>query len=107
MDYVVRYTAMSDRILPGQGHRGPVRRARQQAGPQVLPVRPRAGRQEKAGPAKPGGGLRDLRAPPGNRLEKLKGEREGQCSIRINDQWRMCFRWTESGAEDVEIVDNR
>jgi len=45
--------------------------------------------------------LGDLRAPPGNRLEKL----EGQYSIRINDQWRVCFRWTESGAEDVEIVD--
>jgi toxin HigB-1 len=49
--------------------------------------------------------LGDLRAPPSNRLEKLKGEREGQYSIRINDQWRVCFRWTELGAEDVEIVD--
>ena len=49
--------------------------------------------------------LGDLRAPPSNRLEKLKGEREGQYSIRINDQWRVCFRWTESGAEDVEIAD--
>jgi toxin HigB-1 len=49
--------------------------------------------------------LGDLRAPPNNRLEKLKGDREGHYSIRINDQWRVCFRWTESGAEDVEIVD--
>jgi proteic killer suppression protein len=49
--------------------------------------------------------LGDLRAPPNNRLEKLKGEREGQYSIRINDQWRVCFWWTESGADDVEIVD--
>jgi len=49
--------------------------------------------------------LGDLRAPPNNRLEKLKGDRVGQYSIRINDQWRVCFRWTESGAEDVEIVD--
>ena len=49
--------------------------------------------------------LGDLRAPPRNRLEKLKGEREGQYSIRINDQWRVCFQWTESGAENVEIVD--
>jgi toxin HigB-1 len=49
--------------------------------------------------------LGDLRAPLSNRLEKLKGEREGQYSIRINDQWRVCFRWTESGAEDVEVVD--
>ncbi len=49
--------------------------------------------------------LGDLRVPPSNRLEKLRGDREGQHSIRINDQWRVCFRWTESGAEDVEIVD--
>ena len=49
--------------------------------------------------------LGDLRAPLGNRLERLKGELEGRYSIRINDQWRVCFRWTESGAEDVEIVD--
>jgi proteic killer suppression protein len=49
--------------------------------------------------------LGDLRSPPGNRLEALKGNRAGQYSIRINDQWRICFRWTEAGAEDVEIVD--
>ena len=49
--------------------------------------------------------LGDLRAPPSNRLEKLAGERAGQYSIRINDQWRVCFRWADSGAEDVEIVD--
>ncbi len=46
-----------------------------------------------------------LRSPPGNRLEALKGDRSGQHSIRINDQFRLCFRWTVSGAEDVEIVD--
>lgn len=51
------------------------------------------------------GQLNDLKVPPGNRLEALKGDRAGQYSIRINDQWRVCFRWTESGAEDVEIVD--
>ena len=49
--------------------------------------------------------LADLRVPPGNRLEALKGGRSGQHSIRINDQWRLCFRWTVSGVEDVEIVD--
>jgi proteic killer suppression protein len=49
--------------------------------------------------------LADLRSPPGNRLEALKGNRAGQHSIRINDQWRICFVWTEAGAEDVEIVD--
>jgi toxin HigB-1 len=47
----------------------------------------------------------DLRVPPGNRLEALRGDRAGQWSIRINDQWRICFRWTEGGADDVEIVD--
>ena len=47
----------------------------------------------------------DLRVPPGNRLEALHGDRAGQWSIRINDQWRICFRWTEGGADDVEIVD--
>ncbi|GAA1233165.1 type II toxin-antitoxin system RelE/ParE family toxin [Microbacterium phyllosphaerae] len=47
----------------------------------------------------------DLRAPPGNRLEQLRGDRIGQHSIRINDQWRICFRWTDGGAEDVEIID--
>jgi proteic killer suppression protein len=49
--------------------------------------------------------LEDLRVPPGNRLEALKGDRAGQHSIRINDQFRLCFRWTPSGAENVEIVD--
>jgi len=49
--------------------------------------------------------LRDLAALPGNRFEKLSGDREGQYSIRINDQWRICFRWTPAGPEDVEIVD--
>jgi proteic killer suppression protein len=51
------------------------------------------------------GRLEDLRVPPGNRLEPLKGDRAGQYSIRINRQWRVCFRWTRSGPEDVEIVD--
>ena len=49
--------------------------------------------------------LKDLCAPPANRLEALKGNREGQYSIRINDQWRVCFRWIDAGAADVEIVD--
>ncbi len=49
--------------------------------------------------------LDDLRVPPGNRLEALKGSRAGQHSIRVNDQFRVCFRWTAAGAEDVEIVD--
>jgi len=49
--------------------------------------------------------LEFLAAPPGNRLEALVGDRAGQHSIRINDQWRLCFRWTNAGAENAEIVD--
>lgn len=51
------------------------------------------------------GGLDDLKVPPGNRLEALKGDRIGQYSIRINDQFRICFVWTAAGPEEVEIVD--
>ena len=51
------------------------------------------------------GRLDDLKVPPGNRLERLRGDRGGQHSIRINDQFRVCFRWTEAGATEVEIVD--
>jgi proteic killer suppression protein len=50
--------------------------------------------------------LRDLAAPPGNRLEALHGDRQGQHSIRINDQWRICFVWREGNAYEVEIVDH-
>ena len=49
--------------------------------------------------------LDDLRVPPGNRLERLRGDREGQHSIRVNDQWRICFRWVSGSACDVELVD--
>jgi proteic killer suppression protein len=49
--------------------------------------------------------LQDLRVPPGNRLERLSGAREGQHSIRINDQWRVCFRWSDGDAYEVEITD--
>ena len=51
------------------------------------------------------GSINDLRIPPSNRLEKLAGSREGQHSIRINDQWRVCFRWKNGNAHSVEIVD--
>jgi proteic killer suppression protein len=50
-------------------------------------------------------GLDDLRIPPGNRLEKLAGDRAGAYSIRVNDQWRICFRWREGDAYDVEVAD--
>ncbi|MFT3861956.1 type II toxin-antitoxin system RelE/ParE family toxin [Micropruina sp.] len=49
--------------------------------------------------------VEDLRIPPGNRLERLAGDRSGQYSIRVNAQWRICFVWTDGGAEDVELVD--
>ena len=49
--------------------------------------------------------LNDLRVPPGNRLEKLQGDWEGFHSIRVNDQWRICFRWTAQGPSDVQLVD--
>jgi proteic killer suppression protein len=49
--------------------------------------------------------LDDLRSPPGNRLEALRGDRVGQYSIRINDQFRICFRWTDVGPDEVEVVD--
>jgi proteic killer suppression protein len=49
--------------------------------------------------------LQDLRVPPGNRLEKLSGDRVGQYSIRVNDQWRICFEWSAGDAFDVEITD--
>ncbi|MCT1708696.1 plasmid maintenance system killer [Dermabacter sp. HMSC06F07] len=49
--------------------------------------------------------LEDLRVPPGNRLEALKGDRAGQYSIRINDQWRICFVWSDAGPEELQIVD--
>jgi len=49
--------------------------------------------------------LNDMAVPPGNRLEKLRGDRAGQHSIRINEQYRICFRWTKAGPDDVEIVD--
>ncbi len=51
------------------------------------------------------GRLADLRAPPGNRLEALRGGRRGQHSIRVNDRWRICFVWRDSAARDVEVVD--
>ena len=56
-------------------------------------------------PGAPSAKLEDLRVPPGNQLEPLKGDRKGQHSIRVNKKWRVCFRWTEMGPADAEIVD--
>jgi toxin HigB-1 len=60
---------------------------------------------EEVAAAPPGRTLNDLRAPPNNRLEKLRGDRAGQYSIRVNDQYRICFRWEGSDAFDVEMTD--
>lgn len=64
-----------------------------------------AGARRKLDPLDSASELRDLTAPPGNRLEALRGNRKGQHSIRINDQWRVCFGWTVHGPKGVEIVD--
>jgi len=73
------------------------------------PVRPVYGLRGTADTPTPGRGgsvrLKDLRVPPANRLEKLRGDRAGQHSIRINDQWRICFEWRNGDAYDVEITD--
>lgn len=74
--------------------------ARQSCPPDLLPVARRKLDQLNAAVS-----VQGLRVPPGNRLEALKGDRRGQHSIRINDQFRVCFRWTEAGPADVEIVD--
>ncbi len=66
---------------------------------------PQGGRQVKLELLDSAGALQDLRVPPANRLEALKGNRKGQYSIRINDQYRVCFVWTEVGSSQVEIVD--
>ena len=104
-DYVLRYTDQDDRFVPGQGDRRPfdgrdTKQARKSCPSDLVRVARR-----KLDQLSQAAVLGDLRAPPSNRLEKLKGERAGQYSIRINDQWRVCFRWADSGAEDVQIVD--
>jgi proteic killer suppression protein len=77
-------------------HRRPTRRL----GPEVQRVALRKLRMLDAAET-----IEDLRMPPGNRLERLRGDRAGQHSIRVNDRWRICFRWTDGEAHDVEIVD--
>jgi proteic killer suppression protein len=77
-----------------------LREGSRKLGPEVLRIAQRKLAMLDAAEA-----LQDLRVPPGNRLEKLSGDREGQHSIRINDQWRICFRWKEGNAYDVEITD--
>jgi proteic killer suppression protein len=69
-------------------------------GPEVQRLAQRKLRQLNAAES-----LNDLRVPPGNRLEALKGSRRGQHSIRVNDQFRICFRWTSNGPKDVELTD--
>jgi toxin HigB-1 len=69
-----------------------------------LPMVPWALASRKLDAVGQAGELQDLRIPPGNRLEALRGDREGQHSTRINNEYRICFRWTDAGPEDVEVV---
>ena len=73
--------------------------------PKGFPVQIFATARRKLEALDAAGQLHDLRVPPANRLESLRGNRQGQHSIRIDDQWRVCFRWTSNGPVDVEIVD--
>ena len=85
-------------ILPGQGHRGDLAAA-------AIAEAGHDNTTRRLAQARDAGCRGDPGRPPGNRLEKLAGDRAGQYSIRINRQWRICFRWSEAGPEDVEIVD--
>jgi toxin HigB-1 len=95
-----RYYLTHDRLVSGFGHRGARSGRRVKRFVAFESVARRKLRQLEIA-----GRLDDLRVPPGNRLEALKGDRAGQHSIRINDQFRVCFTWTAAGPEDVEIVD--
>jgi plasmid maintenance system killer protein len=88
-------------ILQGQGHRGDLAAAAIAEAGHDNTTR----RLAQARDAGRGRSSRRPSGPPGNRFEKLAGDRAGQYSIRINRQWRICFRWSEAGPEDVEIVD--
>jgi proteic killer suppression protein len=89
-----------DSVVPGQGDREGVPPRVQ---PKVSAYCP--GGEKEARPHSCGAALSDLRGVPGNRLEALTGDRKGQYSIRINDRWRICFRWADTDALEVEIVD--
>ena len=90
-----------DQELPGQDHRGRLQRRESEG----FSSRSGQGGARKLRYLNAAGDLLDLRSPPGNRLEALAGDRRGQHSIRINDQFRVCFIWTGEGPADVEIVD--
>jgi proteic killer suppression protein len=90
-----------DPLVPGQGHRGDPATA---LGQETQPGAQQA-HIHKLVLSNAAESINDLRVPPGNRLEKLTGGRAGQYSIRVNDQWRICFTWSASGATNVEFVD--
>jgi proteic killer suppression protein len=94
-----------DPDVSGRGDRGSVPRSRHQGGPSSAPAKLWSLASRKLDAIDQAGDVGDLRVPPGNRLEALRGDRDGQHSIRINNQYRICFRWTESGPDEVEIVD--
>jgi len=95
----------SDQELQGPRHRGGVQREEHPGSEADLPRALWSTAFRKLDQIDSATDISDLRLPPGNRLEALKGDRKGQHSIRINDQYRICFRWTEGGADGVEIVD--
>ena len=91
----------SDSLVPGQGHRGDLAAPlHQEAQPELNGLA-----YNKLVLIDAAETINDLRVPPGNRLEKLAGNRAGQYSIRVNDQWRICFTWSASGADNAELVD--
>jgi proteic killer suppression protein len=102
---VMRYTTADDRLVQGRATEDvfdgrDTKKARQACPSDLVKVARR-----KLDQVNQAARLDDLRVPPNNRLEKLRGDREGRHSIRISDQWRVCFMWTDAGAEEVEIVD--
>ncbi len=97
----MRYYHFYDKILPGQRDRKIFNRQFSSKLPQNIQRIAR----KKLVILDAASGLNDLRIPPGNQLEALKGDRKGQYSIRINDQWRICFKWRSGDAYDVEITD--
>jgi proteic killer suppression protein len=92
---------VSDPLVPGQGHRGDL------AAPLHQETKSGLSRltYNKLVLINAAENINDLRVPPGNRLEKLAGGRAGQYSVRVNDQWRICFTWSTTGAGNVELVD--
>ena len=92
-------------MVPGAHSYGAALAGRSRAGNTTVPIRDERGRERSEQGGMPVTVLSDLRVPPSHRLEALRGDRSGQHSIRINNQWRVCFTWTDQGAMEIEVVD--